>query len=56
MSKFDNALQAQKEEMEKYRWLESEKAGHDVGKTVYIDWIRKYAKSWREWWNQDQTH
>lgn len=43
--------EAQCEEMQKHRWIESEKAGHDLGESAYLDWVRKYAKSFREWWN-----
>ena len=49
----DDANKAQSEEMEKHRWVESKKAGHDVGKPAYMDWILKYAKAWRENWNLD---
>ena len=38
---------AQQEEMEKHKWLESERAGCDIGKTAYLEWIRKYAEEWR---------
>ena len=44
--------QAQCEEMKKYRWIESEKAGFDIGECAYVEWIRKYAKSYREYWNR----
>lgn len=43
--------EAQCEEMQKHRWIESEKAGRDLGESAYLDWVRKYAKVFREWWN-----
>lgn len=46
---------AQMDEMEKHRWLESEKAGQDVGKRAYFDWISKYARQWRESWEKRYT-
>lgn len=36
------------QEMLKYKWIESEKAGYDLGKGAIIEWIQKYAKDWRE--------
>ena len=38
---------AQIEEIMKYKWLESEKAGRDLGKEAILDWIDKYAGGWR---------
>ena len=38
----------QKVEMEKHKWIESEKAGCDLGNCAIMDWIRKYAKQFRE--------
>jgi len=37
-------------EMEKHKWLESEKAGYDLGVAAYFDWIVRYAKAWRDHW------
>lgn len=50
MSKDDlrDSIDSQREEMEKHRWIESEKANRDLGKSAYIDWIKKYAKEWRD--------
>ena len=42
--------EAQCEEMQKHRWIESEKHGRDLGDCMYLDWIKKYAKSFREYW------
>ena len=44
-------LLAEKEEMERYKWIESEKAGHDLGNEAIIDWIHKYAAQFRETYN-----
>ena len=40
--------------MERYKWIESEKAGCDLGNKAVMDWIKKYAASYRTWW--EQTH
>ena len=39
----------QVKEIRKHRWIESEKAGYDVGgEWAAADWVRKYAKDFRE--------
>jgi hypothetical protein len=35
------------EEMEKHRWIESEKAGRDLGYSTYLDWISSHADQFR---------
>lgn len=37
-------------EMDIHKWIESEKAGKDVGKAAYGDWIRRFAEGWRRAW------
>ena len=41
-------------EMEKYKWIESQKAHHDLGEAALIDWDRKYAPTFAEFWRK--TH
>lgn len=39
---------AEREEILRHKWLESEKAGHDIGcEKALLDWIVKYRSSWR---------
>ena len=39
---------AEREEILKHKWLESEKAGQDIGfERALLDWIRKHRDSWR---------
>jgi len=40
------------EEMKKHAWIESEKAGHDVGAEAMRDWVTKYAAQFREDWEK----
>ena len=41
-------LAEQKKEIEKHRWIESEKAGRDIGEDAAIkDWKEKHAGDWR---------
>ena len=35
------------QEMLKHKWIESEKAGCDLGQQALFDWINKYAGRWR---------
>lgn len=40
---------AEREEILKYKWLESEKVGYDIGfERALLDWIRKHRDNWRE--------
>jgi len=39
---------AEREEILKHKWLESEKAGQDIGfEKALLDWIRKHRDGWR---------
>jgi hypothetical protein len=39
---------AEREEILKHKWIESEKAGADIGfEKALLDWIMKYRSSWR---------
>ncbi len=42
-------LQEQNHEILKYKWIESEKEGHDIGtQRAAEEWIRKYGSLWRK--------
>ena len=36
------------QEIERHKWIESEKAGHDLGHDAIMEWVLKYAKQYRE--------
>jgi len=39
---------AEREEILKHKWLESERLGYDIGfEHALLDWIRKHRESWR---------
>lgn len=39
---------AEREEILRHKWLESEKKGKDIGfERALLDWIRKHRESWR---------
>jgi hypothetical protein len=39
----------QKREIEKHKWIESERAGYDLGQQAVNDWINRFASLWRQW-------
>jgi hypothetical protein len=40
---------AEREEILRHKWIESEKAGHDIGfEKALLDWIVKHRSSWRQ--------
>jgi hypothetical protein len=42
-------FQAEREEILKHKWLESEKAGYDIGfEWALTDWIMKHRSKWRK--------
>ena len=39
---------AEREEILKHKWIESERLGHDIGfERALLDWIRKHREGWR---------
>ncbi len=39
---------AEREEILRHKWLESERLGYDIGfERALLDWIRKYRSDWR---------
>ena len=45
---------AEREEILRHKWIESEKAGHDIGfERALTDWILRHRSSWRR---NRQTH
>jgi Domain of unknown function (DUF4032) len=42
-------FQAEREEILKHKWIESEKAGRDIGfERALTDWIVKHRSKWRK--------
>jgi hypothetical protein len=40
---------AEREEILRHKWIESEKAGHDIGfEKALLDWIVRFRASWRQ--------
>jgi hypothetical protein len=39
---------AERDEILKHKWIESEKAGEDIGfERALLDWVQKYRTGWR---------
>lgn len=39
---------AEREEIMRHKWLESERLGYDIGfERALLDWIRKHREDWR---------
>ncbi|MCC5788581.1 MAG: hypothetical protein JJT75_03020 [Opitutales bacterium] len=39
---------AEREEILRYKWLESERLGYDIGfEKALLEWIRKHREKWR---------
>lgn len=46
---------AEREEILKHKWIESEKAGKDIGfERALLDWIRNHRSAWRK--NNKKPH
>lgn len=43
-------LAAQCEAIEKHKWIESEKAGYDLGVFAELDWVNRFAALFRTEW------
>lgn len=38
------------EEINRHRWIESEKAGYDIGfETASVDWLEKFSAAWMQY-------
>jgi len=47
-------FQAEREEVLRHKWIESEKAGYDIGfEHALIDWIIHHRSKWRTWRKQN---
>lgn len=45
----DQEYLAEREEILKHKWIESEKAGYDIGfERALLDWIVKHRATWRK--------
>lgn len=41
---------AERDEILKHKWIESEKAGYDIGfERALLDWLVNHSAAWRRW-------
>lgn len=46
---------AEKDEILRHKWIESEKVGYDIGfERALLDWVHHYRSQWRSQWQQKQ--
>lgn len=49
-------LAAQVEEIQKYKWIESERRCHDIGFTAAaFEWINRYSAQFRDHWTNSRA-
>ncbi|MBI4558424.1 MAG: hypothetical protein HY706_12655 [Candidatus Hydrogenedentes bacterium] len=51
--RYARMLEMQREEILRHKWIESERARHDLGKDAILDWISRYAAQWRAWYEAE---
>lgn len=51
--RFKQFMKDQIKEINVHKWIESEKAGHDLGQEAVLDWLKKYAKDYRDEWERE---
>ena len=49
---FHKFMQDQTNEINIYKWVQSERVGHDLGNECCIEWVMKFAKKFREDWER----
>jgi hypothetical protein len=46
---YDQYLAMERDEMLRHKWIESQKAGHDLGQSAFFDWVDKHADAFRHY-------
>lgn len=49
----EHMLSLQREEIARHIWIESERNQCDMRREAALDWIKKYAASWRQWYEKE---
>ena len=49
-------LTIQREEMERHKWLESEKYKNDLGRHALMDWVQKYSSDFARYWRRTHVY
>lgn len=54
--RMSHMLDMQREEIARYRWIRSEEEHRDMGRQAAMEWVQKYAKEWRQWYEDHHEH
>lgn len=46
--KTKDLIKKQLDEMSRHKWIESEKAGYDLGENAMLDWVDKYYEKFEK--------
>jgi hypothetical protein len=46
----------QREEMERHKWLESEKRQQDAGKDALADWVTRFSSKFARYWKRTHAY
>lgn len=49
-------MNGQIKEIEKHKWIESEKRGYDLGDEAVKDYIKNYASAYRKEWDKNHPN
>jgi hypothetical protein len=49
-------LTLQREEMDRHKWLESEKSKNDLGGHALADWVNKYSSDFARYWRRTHAY
>jgi hypothetical protein len=49
------SMALQRQEIQRHKWIESEKAQRDLGGAAVMDWIRNHAAGWRDAFEKSQA-
>jgi hypothetical protein len=49
-------LTIQREEIERHKWIESEKYHRDMGKDAMADWVRRFSEKFSSYWRRTHAY
>ena len=49
-------FQAEREEILKHKWIESEKCRHDLGREALADWICRFSDKFAHYWRRTHAY
>lgn len=49
-------LAIQREEIERHKWIESEKRHQDMGREAMADWVRRFSEKFSSYWRRTHAY